>query len=55
MRTLRASYEKTAGYGLPFQYDELEQAKLVAGEQEELEEELKLLEHATDIRQSLYR
>jgi len=57
VRTLRASYEKKqqdTDY-LQFQYDELEQAKLVAGEQEELEEELKLLEHATDIRQSLYR
>lgn len=57
VRSLRASYEKKqqdTDY-LQFQYDELEQAKLVAGEQEELEEELKLLEHATDIRQSLYR
>ncbi|MBQ5574171.1 MAG: AAA family ATPase, partial [Bacteroidaceae bacterium] len=38
-----------------FQYDTLQQAKLVDGEQEELEEELEILEHAEDIKEQLYR
>lgn len=38
-----------------FQYDTLLQAKLVDGEQEELEEELELLEHAEEIKEQLYR
>lgn len=38
-----------------FQYDTLLQAKLVDGEQEELEEELEILEHAEEIKEQLYR
>lgn len=38
-----------------FQYDTLQQTKLVDGEQEELEEELEILEHAEDIKEQLYR
>lgn len=38
-----------------FQYDTLIQAKLVDGEQEELEEELEILEHAEEIKEQLYR
>lgn len=38
-----------------FQYDTLQQAKLVDGEQEELEEELDILEHAEEIKEQLYR
>ena len=38
-----------------FQYDTLQQSKLVDGEQEELEEELEILEHAEDIKEQLYR
>lgn len=37
-----------------FQLDELNKAKLIAGEQEELEEEQKLLEHAEDIKSALF-
>ncbi len=40
---------------LSFQYQELQAAKLSAGEQEELEQELSLLEHAAEIRQSLFQ
>ena len=38
---------------LRFQYNQLEEAKLVAGEQAELEEESELLEHAEEIKQEL--
>lgn len=38
---------------LQFQYDELEEARLVSGEQEQLEQELKVLEHAEEIKRSL--
>lgn len=38
-----------------FQYNTLLQAKLVDGEQEELEEELEILEHAEEIKEQLYR
>lgn len=38
-----------------FQYDTLLQAKLVDGEQVELEEELEILEHAEEIKEQLYR
>lgn len=38
-----------------FQYDTILQAKLVDGEQEELEEELEILEHAEEIKEQLYR
>ena len=38
-----------------FQYDTLQQAKLVDSEQEELEEELEILEHAEEIKEQLYR
>ena len=37
-----------------FQYHELEEARLVEGEQEELEEESEMLEHAEDIKGALY-
>ncbi len=36
-----------------FQLNQLEEAKLVKGEQEELEKEQELLEHAEEIKQSL--
>lgn len=36
-----------------FQLDQLEEAKLISGEQQELEQEQELLEHAEEIRQSL--
>lgn len=39
---------------LRFQYTELDNAKLVAGEQEEMEQELKALSHAEDIKGGLY-
>jgi DNA repair protein RecN (Recombination protein N) len=39
---------------LQFQFDELEQANLVAGEQENIEEELKILNHAEEIKGCLY-
>lgn len=38
---------------LQFQYTELEEARLVTGEQEQLEQELKVLEHAEEIKRSL--
>lgn len=38
---------------LQFQYTELEEAHLVTGEQEQLEQELKVLEHAEEIKRSL--
>lgn len=38
-----------------FQYETLQQAKLSDGEQEELEEELDILEHAEEIKEQLYR
>lgn len=40
---------------LRFQYDVLSQMNLVKGEQEELEEELKLLTHAEDIKSALFK
>jgi DNA repair protein RecN (Recombination protein N) len=40
---------------LSFLYQELQAARLSAGEQEELEQELSLLEHASEIRQSLFQ
>ncbi len=39
---------------LQFQYEELENARLVDGEQEELEQQSDLLEHAEDIKTALY-
>ncbi len=38
---------------LQFQYTELEEARLATGEQEQLEQELKVLEHAEEIKRSL--
>ncbi len=39
---------------LRFQWNQLEEARLQEGEQQELESELELLEHAEEIKQSLY-
>ena len=39
---------------LQFQYEELEQANLVDGEQEELEQQSETMEHAEDIKTALY-
>ena len=39
---------------LQFQYEELEQAKLTEGEQEELEQQSETMEHAEDIKTALY-
>lgn len=38
-----------------FQFEQLEEARLVAGEQEELEQEAETLNHAEDIKAGLYR
>lgn len=38
-----------------FQFEQLEEARLVAGEQEELEQEVDTLNHAEDIKAGLYR
>jgi DNA repair protein RecN (Recombination protein N) len=55
-RTLRHTCEQTQkdiDY-LSFQFQELQEARLEPGEQEALENELKLLEHAAEIRQNLF-
>ncbi len=39
---------------LQFQYDELSQAQLTSGEQEELEQQRETMEHAEDIKSALY-
>jgi DNA repair protein RecN (Recombination protein N) len=39
---------------MQFQYEELQQANLVAGEQEELEQQSELLSHAEDVKGALY-
>jgi len=40
---------------LRFQYDALSEAKLVEGEQDELEQELEMLDHAEDIKSTLFK
>jgi DNA repair protein RecN (Recombination protein N) len=55
-RTLRHTCEQTQkdiDY-LSFQFQELQEARLEPGEQEVLENEFKLLEHAAEIRQNLF-
>lgn len=56
VRTLRAAYEKSQQETeyIQFQFTELEQAKLVEGEQEEWEDLLKILENAAEIRRSFF-
>lgn len=54
LRTLCDQTQKDLDY-LSFQYNELQSAKLEEGEQEELEKELGMLEHAAEIRQSLFQ
>ena len=55
VRTTRTAYEQTRKdlEYLSYQYQELQAAKLSAGEQDELEKELNLLRYAEEIRQSL--
>ncbi|MFA5301161.1 MAG: DNA repair protein RecN [Bacteroidales bacterium] len=55
-RALRYTCEQTqkdVDY-ISFQFQELQEARLESGEQESLENELKLLEHASEIRQHLF-
>lgn len=54
VRALRAAYEKSRQETeyIQFQFTELEQARLVEGEQEEWEQQLKILENAADIRRA---
>ncbi|MFY9115576.1 MAG: DNA repair protein RecN [Bacteroidales bacterium] len=56
VRALRAAYEKSRQETeyIQFQFTELEQARLVEGEQEEWEQQLKILENAADIRRAFY-
>jgi len=56
VRTLRTACDQAKNETdyLSFQYQELQAARLYAGEQEELEQELSLLEHAAEIRQSMF-
>ncbi|HOF74937.1 MAG TPA: DNA repair protein RecN [Bacteroidales bacterium] len=57
VRTLRDACDQAKNETdyLSFQYQELQKAKLSPGEQEELEKELSLLEHAAEIRQYLFQ
>ena len=50
-REQRAKSEKDF---LQFQFDELEQANLIAGEQEKIEEDLQILNHAEEIKSRLF-
>ena len=51
----RAERDKADGDYVRFQLEQLEEANLTAGEQEELEQEAELLSHAEDIKAGLYR
>lgn len=51
----RAERDKTDEDYVRFQLEQLEEANLTAGEQEELEQEAELLSHAEDIKAGLYR
>ena len=56
LSTLRADIEQNRQQQdfLRFQYEELTNAQLVAGEQEELEQQSETMEHAEDIKTALY-
>lgn len=56
LQTLREEIEKNRQQAdfMQFQYEELQQANLVADEQEELEQQRELLSHAEDIKGALY-
>ena len=56
LTTLRENIERNRQQAdfLQFQYEELEQAHLVAGEQEELEQQSDTMSHAEDIKTALY-
>lgn len=51
----RAERDKADEDYVRFQLEQLEEANLIAGEQEELEQEAELLSHAEDIKAGLYR
>ena len=51
----RAERDKADEDFVRFQLEQLEEANLIAGEQEELEQEAELLSHAEDIKAGLYR
>ncbi len=55
LRELSSNFERARAEQdyLQFQFDELEAAGLLDGEQEKLEQELKMLEHAEEIKRSL--
>ncbi len=53
--TARAEQEKADEDYVRFQLQQLEEARLLAGEQEELEQEAEMLSHAEDIKAGLYR
>lgn len=56
LQTLKEEIEKNRQQAdfMQFQYEELQQANLVADEQEELEQQRELLSHAEDIKGALY-
>ena len=53
MEAQNAKLKEEADY-MQFQFDELEQLKLVEGEQDELEQEREMLSHAEEIKSNLY-
>ena len=54
LQEVAANTKKEEGY-LRFQYDELKAANLMAGEQEDLEQELDMLTHAEEIKATLFK